>query len=132
MKKILVPGTFDILHYGHMRFLKECAKLGLVTVALATDKHAHPKRKPIMNYDERKESLLHLAYVAMVTAKDSIPLRPIILMTKADVVCYGSDWDREQWMQLNGLKESTFGAKFIEINNPQVISTTMLIARASH
>ena len=133
--RVLVPGTFDLLHYGHMRFLKECATMGVVTVALATDKHCHPKRKPIMTYYERREALLHLPYVDTVTPKNEMPLIPIILETKAHIVCYGSDWDKWEWRRINGLTSDNLWlvhtTEFIVINNPMVISTTEIIARAS-
>jgi len=131
--KVLVPGTFDILHYGHMRFLSECAELGHVTVALSTDDHAtQSKRRTVMTYMERRESLLHLPYVNLVTPKDQKELYPIILATGASTVCYGSDWDTEGWVRMNGLKpELLVNVTFVKIPNPQVISTTELIARAS-
>jgi len=131
--KVLVPGTFDILHYGHMRFLSECAELGHVTVALSTDDHAtQSKRRTVMTYMERRESLLHLPYVNLVTPKDTKNLGPIILATSANIVCYGSDWDTEGWWLMNGLKPETFPTvAFTKIRNDQVISTTELIARAS-
>ena len=133
--KILVPGTFDLLHYGHMRFLAECAKLGRVIVALATDEHASSKRKPIMQYDERKEMLLHLPYVDEVISKNSRPLIPIILETKTHMVCYGSDWEKDSWHRMNGLTHDqmwlVLTTHFIVIDNPQVISTTEIIARAA-
>ena len=133
--RVLVPGTFDLLHYGHMRFLKECTTMGVVTVALATDEHADPKRKPIMKYDERREMLLHLPYVDEVTPKDTVPLIPIILETKAHIVCYGSDWVKDDWYWLNQLTHDQMWlvhtVQFIVIDNPQVISTTEIIARAA-
>ena len=133
--RVLVPGTFDLLHYGHMRFLKECAKLGSVTVALATDEHANPKRKPIMKYDEREEMLLHLAYVDTVIPKDSLPLIPIIFALNTHIVCYGSDWAKDEWHRMNGLTYDNewlvYTTQFIVIDNPMVISTTEIIARAA-
>lgn len=134
MKTILVPGTFDLLHYGHMRFLKECAKLGSVTVALATDEHAHPKRKPIIKYDERKEMLLYFSYVDAIIAKDEHSLWPIIIKVKPASICYGSDWMRAEWMRMNGLSDDVMyggGIKIVEIPNPQVINTTEIIARVT-
>ena len=107
--------------------------MGSVTVALATDNHAHPKRKPIMNYDERKEMLLHLPYVETVIPKDSKPLIPIILLTKAYIVCYGSDWNKDEWHHMNGLAYDGMWyltTQFIVIDNPQVINTTEIIERA--
>jgi len=133
-RKVLVPGTFDLLHYGHMRFLAECAKLGPVTVALATDEHAHAKRAPIMMYHERKEALLHLPYVDMVTPKEIKSLVPTIFLTKADIVCYGSDWDSAEWSRLNGVEDRAYlqMVAFTCVKNPMVISTTEIISRIAN
>ena len=32
--RLYTGGTFDMFHFGHVRFLKMCAQLGDVTVAL--------------------------------------------------------------------------------------------------
>ncbi|KKK80028.1 hypothetical protein LCGC14_2827570 [marine sediment metagenome] len=130
--KVLVPGTFDLLHYGHMRFLEECAKHGYVTVALATDAHAHPKRKPIMTYYERREALLHLSHVDKIVPKYEHSLWPIIMKVQPASICYGSDWAKPEWMRMNGLKDDVSyggGIRIIEILNPMVISTTEIIER---
>ncbi len=132
--KVLVPGTFDLLHYGHMRFLEECAKHGYVTVALATDAHTHPKRRPIMTYYERREMLLHLPYVDEVIAKDERSLWPIIMKVQPGAICYGSDWMKGEWMRMNGLRDDVMyggGIRIIEVPNPMTISTTEIIARAA-
>ena len=117
-----------------MRFLAECTEMGSVTIALATDTHADSKREPIMTYYERREALLHLPYVDKVTPKKSRPLIPIILKTKSHIVCYGSDWTKDDWHWLNGLTTDQMWlvhtVQFIVIDNPQVISTTEIIERA--
>ena len=39
MKKIITYGTFDLLHYGHIRLLKRARALGdYLIVGLSTDK----------------------------------------------------------------------------------------------
>ena len=38
-KKVLIAGTFDILHPGHIFLINEAAKLGNVYVVVATDKN---------------------------------------------------------------------------------------------
>lgn len=38
MKKVITYGTFDLLHYGHVRLLKRAKELGdYLIVALSTD-----------------------------------------------------------------------------------------------
>ena len=46
MKKIITYGTFDLLHYGHIRLLKRARALGdYLIVGLSTDKFNREKHK---------------------------------------------------------------------------------------
>lgn len=65
MKKILTYGTFDLLHYGHIKYLKKAKALGdYLIVGLKTDATALEHGKvTYYNYDIRKEMLLALKYV---------------------------------------------------------------------
>ena len=46
MKRILTYGTFDLLHYGHIRLLQRARALGdYLVVALSTDEFNESKRK---------------------------------------------------------------------------------------
>ncbi|MBI3343244.1 adenylyltransferase/cytidyltransferase family protein, partial [Candidatus Gottesmanbacteria bacterium] len=61
MKKILVGGCFDLLHYGHIRFLEEAKKLGdHLVVALESDENVRRMKgegRPIHTQAQRKEML---------------------------------------------------------------------------
>ena len=46
MNVVLVHGTFDLLHLGHVRLFKQAAKLGRVVVSITADKYV-TKRKQI-------------------------------------------------------------------------------------
>ena len=46
-KRIVIAGTFDILHPGHVFLITEAAKLGTVTVVIARDENViHAKGRP--------------------------------------------------------------------------------------
>jgi len=46
-KRIVIAGTFDILHPGHVFLIPEAAKLGDVTVTIARDENVlHTKGRP--------------------------------------------------------------------------------------
>ncbi len=55
-KKVFVTGCFDMLHSGHVAFLKEAAKYGNVYVGLGSDDTVFSLkgRYPVNNQDERK------------------------------------------------------------------------------
>ena len=66
-KKILVGGCFDILHYGHIHFLKESKKLGdYLVVAVESDKRIKKlkgEKRPFHSQDQRREMLESLSFV---------------------------------------------------------------------
>lgn len=66
---VLVGGCFDILHLGHIRFLKEAKKHGEVIVALESDETLTKykgKSRPIHKQSERAEMLSQLTTVDYV------------------------------------------------------------------
>ena len=68
MKVIITYGTFDLLHYGHIRLLKRARELGdYLIVGLSTDEFNETKGKTsYYNYEIRKEMLEALKYVDKV------------------------------------------------------------------
>lgn len=72
MKKVLVGGCFDLLHYGHVRFLEEAKKLGdYLVVALESDENVRRMKgegRPIHSQTQRKEMLEALSCIDEVIA----------------------------------------------------------------
>lgn len=66
---VLVGGCFDVLHYGHIRFLEEAKKLGKkLVVLLESDEfiRRNKKREPVHNQNQRAEILAALHSVDLV------------------------------------------------------------------
>lgn len=67
MKKVLVGGCFDLIHYGHIVFLKEAKKQGdYLVVALESDenvKRYKGENRPIHTQKERAEMLRSIRLV---------------------------------------------------------------------
>ena len=68
MKRILTYGTYDLLHYGHIRLLKRAKELGdYLIVALSTDEfNATKGKKAYHNYETRRKMLEAIRYVDLV------------------------------------------------------------------
>ena len=95
MKRILTYGTFDLLHYGHIRLLKRAKALGdYLIVALSTDEFNNLKgKKAYHDYKTRKEMLECIRYVDLVIPEDNWEQKiDDVKNYKADVVVMGSDW----------------------------------------
>ena len=95
MKRILTYGTFDLLHYGHIRLLERAKKLGdYLIVALSTDEfNAIKGKKAYHDYETRKKMLEALRCVDLVIPEENWEQKlDDIKKYYVDVVVMGSDW----------------------------------------
>lgn len=81
MKRVLTYGTFDLLHYGHIRLLKRAKALGdYLIVALSTDEfNALKGKKSYHPYKERKEMLEAIRYVDLVIPEENWEQKSMML-----------------------------------------------------
>lgn len=95
MKRILTYGTFDLLHYGHIRILKRAKELGdYLVVALSTDEfNALKGKKAYHDYETRKKMLEAIRYVDLVIPENNWEQKiDDVKDYKIDVVVMGDDW----------------------------------------
>ena len=95
MKKILTYGTFDLLHLGHIRLLREAKKLGdYLIVGLSTDDFALFKGKhTFYNYEQRKTILEAIKYVDEIVQIHSFEEeKEFAINLKPDVFIIGNDY----------------------------------------
>lgn len=124
MKRILTYGTFDLLHYGHIRLLKRAKELGdYLVVALSTDEfNATKGKKAYHSYETRKKMLEAIRYVDLVIPENNWEQKlQDVKDYKIDVVVMGDDWAGSD--KFDYLKEYC-EVKFLE-RTPGV-STTMI------
>ncbi|MDA1185032.1 MAG: D-glycero-beta-D-manno-heptose 1-phosphate adenylyltransferase [Acidobacteria bacterium] len=93
---VFTNGVFDLLHPGHVRYLRDARALGdALIVGLNSDRSVRVNKgpdKPITPERERAELLLALASVdAVVIFDDDTPLA-IISAIEPDVLVKGADW----------------------------------------
>jgi len=95
LRRVLTYGTFDLLHYGHIRLLRRAASLGdYLVVALSTDEFNAGKGKAsFYPYETRREMLEAIRYVDLVIPEESWEQKiDDVKKYDIDVVVMGADW----------------------------------------
>ncbi|MCL2745952.1 MAG: glycerol-3-phosphate cytidylyltransferase [Coriobacteriia bacterium] len=96
MKRVLTYGTFDLLHFGHIRLLKRAKALGdYLIVALSTDEFnmREKGKKTYHSYETRKEMLEALRVVDLVIPEDTWEQKADdVKKYEVDTVVMGGDW----------------------------------------
>jgi len=96
MKRIITYGTFDVLHYGHVRLLKRARELGdYLIVACSSDEFNEAKnKKSFYTYEQREMILESVRYVDLVIPEYSWEQKITdIKKYFVDVFVMGDDWE---------------------------------------
>ena len=94
MKKVVVFGVFDLLHPGHLYFLKQAKSHGNhLTVIVTRDARvkSEKKRTPFFSEQERLEMVQALQVVDKAVLGDRVGEWTINKLVKTDVICIGYD-----------------------------------------
>ncbi len=98
MKRILTYGTYDLMHYGHIRLLKRAKKRGdYLIVAVSTDEfNAIKGKKAYHDYQTRKQMLEAIRYVDLVIPENGWDQKvEDIKNYYVDEFVMGDDWKGE-------------------------------------
>jgi len=93
---VFTNGCFDILHIGHIRYLKEAKNLGdILIVGLNSDRSVSKIKhgRPVTPEEQRAEVLSALYMVDYITLFDEDTPYELIKKIKPDVLVKGADWD---------------------------------------
>lgn len=128
---VLAGGCFDILHFGHVHFLKEAKKLGdYLIIALESDentKRLKGQGRPIHTQKQRQEILESLSFVDEVISlsemKSDEDYKKMVIKIKPDIVAITQgDSMRDKKYEYVVLVE----AKLVEIKKIKTPSTTQI------
>lgn len=120
MAKVLIAGTFDIIHPGHINLLKQAKKFGNFIVAvIARDQNVIKTKAhaPYFNEKRRFENLKNLCLAEKVVLGDLVDPYRIIQEEKPDIVAFG--YDQMTFVDgLNQLKTQNLvsGAEWLKFN----------------
>ena len=132
---VYTGGTFDLFHAGHVKFLRECALIGEVVVALNTDEFiaAYKGKPPVMSYEERKTVLEACRFVsAVVKNENGADSKPTIQEVMPDAIVIGSDWARKDYHKQMGFTQDwldSLGIWLVYVPYTADISSTIIKQR---
>jgi len=108
-KVVFTNGCFDILHIGHIRYLKEAKRLGdILIIGLNSDRSVSriKEGRPIIPEEQRAEILSSLYMVDYVVIFDEDTPYEVIKDIQPDILVKGSDWRREEIVGADIAKET--------------------------
>src|SRR5258708_12785168 len=94
MKKVMVFGVFDLLHPGHISFLKQAKKLGsflIVSVARDVNVKKVKGKKPVFNEKKRMAYVKQLKIAKKVILGATKDPWPHIVKEKPSLIALGYD-----------------------------------------
>jgi len=132
-KLVFTNGVFDILHVGHVRYLRLAQTLGdALVVAVNSDSSVRELKgdpRPLMNETDRAEILAALEFVDYVTIFDDISPRSLIAELLPDVLVKGGDY---ALAQIHGREEvEAAGGHVVSLPFVEGISSSKILERLS-
>jgi len=128
---VFTNGCFDILHYGHVKYLEDAkAKGDYLVVAVNSDssiKKIKGRNRPIVGQADRLKTVAGLASVDFVVLfNEETPLK-LIRTLAPDVLIKGSDWSKKNIVGADFV--ASYGGKVLTVKLVKDRSTSALIGR---
>jgi D-glycero-beta-D-manno-heptose 1-phosphate adenylyltransferase len=128
---VLTNGCFDLLHVGHIRYLRAAKALGgKLVVAVNSDSSARALKgegRPRVPAAERAEILAALTDVDAITVFDSLDVRDVIRLLRPDVHAKGTDYTTDNIPERDVV--IACGGRVAIVGDPKDHSTTELLRR---
>lgn len=124
-KIVFTNGCFDVLHRGHIEFLKFCKLHGdVVVVGINSDssvKKIKGPGRPINNQHDRAAVLAALETIEYVTVFEETDPLNLIKKVKPDVLVKGQDW----------AQKGVIGREFVESIGGKVVLAPLIEGKSS-
>jgi rfaE bifunctional protein nucleotidyltransferase chain/domain len=125
----LANGNFDLLHVGHVRYLRGAKALGgKLIVAINSDESVRRLKgegRPVMPEHERAEIVAALADVDAVVIFPELDVRAIIREIRPDIQAKGTDYTVDSVPERDTLAEH--GGRIAIVGDPKDHSTSEII-----
>jgi cytidyltransferase-like protein len=100
-RKVLVSGCFDLLHAGHIAFLREAASFGRLFVSVGSDQNVErlKGKPPYFSAEERLYIMKNISCVEdawIGSGKGMLDFEPELRRIKADILVVNEDGHTEE------------------------------------
>ena len=128
-KVTLANGCFDLLHVGHIRYLRAAKELGgRLLVAINSDESVRALKgegRPLMPAAERAEILAALSDVDAVVIFSDTDVRALVREIRPDIHAKGTDYTAESVPERDTVLE--YGGRVEIVGDPKDHSATEII-----
>jgi len=122
---VFTNGCFDVIHTGHIEFLKFCKSKGdIVVVGLNSDNSVRTIKgpdRPINNQHDRAAVLAALEMIDYITVFDEPDPLNLIKKIKPDILVKGRDWEQK----------GVIGREFVESCGGKVVLAPIVEGKSS-
>lgn len=123
-------GCFDLLHIGHIRFLKQSKELGkILIVGIHDDKtiFSYKNRYPIIPFEQRIEMVESIKWVDRVVKTDGISDINFVKKYNVNIVTVVPTWFNYKHNLNRRERIEELGAKVVIVPYTEWVSTTQII-----
>jgi len=126
---VLANGNFDLLHVGHVRYLRGAKELGgKLVVAVNSDESVRALKgegRPVMPAEERAEIVAALADVDAVVVFAELDVRALIDEIRPDIQAKGTDYTVDSVPERDAVAE--YGGRVAIVGDAKNHSTSEII-----
>ncbi|MFH1190636.1 MAG: D-glycero-beta-D-manno-heptose 1-phosphate adenylyltransferase [Candidatus Omnitrophota bacterium] len=131
---VFTNGCFDLLHYGHVKYLQDARGYGdYLVVAVNSDssvKKIKIKNRPVIGQSDRLKTVAALASVDFVILFNADNPLGLIKALKPDILIKGADWSKQKIIGADFVE--SYGGKVFTVNLVKGRSTSALIEKIVH
>ncbi|MGH9750695.1 MAG: adenylyltransferase/cytidyltransferase family protein, partial [Candidatus Polarisedimenticolia bacterium] len=128
---VLANGLFDLLHVGHLRYLRGAAASGeFLAVAVNGDRSARALRgagRPVMPARDRARLVAALEGIDAVVVFETPTVAPLLRRLRPDVHCKGTDYTPATVPEREVVRG--YGGRVRIVGDPKRHATTSLLTR---
>jgi D-glycero-beta-D-manno-heptose 1-phosphate adenylyltransferase len=126
---VLANGNFDLLHVGHVRYLRGAKELGgKLVVAINSDESVRALKgegRPVMPAEERAEIVAALGDVDAVVVFPELDVRALIREIRPDIQAKGTDYTVDSVPERDAVAQ--YGGRVAIVGDPKNHSTSEIL-----